>query len=465
MADQIPTAEPNSPEARDVRYHLHGYTNARLNEQIGPMIIDRGEGVYVYDNEGRPYIEAMAGLWSVALGFSEERLVEAAATQMRRLPFYHSFTHKSHGPMIDLAEKLVTMCPGNMSKAFFTNSGSEANDTAMKMVWYRSNALGKPEKKKLIARQRAYHGVTIAAASLTGLPANHLSFDLPLSGILRTGSPHYWRDMLPGETEEQFASRRAAELEELILAEGPDTIAAFWGEPVLGAGGVVVPPATYWEKIQAVLAKYDILLVADEVICGFGRTGKMFGCETYGIKPDIMLLSKQISSSYLPISAVVANERVVGPIMDESARIGTFGHGFTAGGHPVAAAVALETIRIIEERDLVANAAEQGERLRNGLAAMADHPLVGEVRGVGLVAAVELVIDKQAKTALEKPGLLGAAVNKALQDQGVIGRAMLDAVAFCPPLIITAAEVDAILTKFRAALDTVASELGLAVPA
>ena len=456
---------PNSAEARDVRFHLHGYTNGRLHENVGPLVIDRGDGIYVFDAEGRRYIEAMSGLWSAGLGFSETRLADVAAAQMRKLPYYHTFTHKAHGPVIDLAEKLVAMTshltPGGMSKAYFCNSGSEANDSAIKLIWYRSNALGKPEKKKLISRMRGYHGVTLASASLTGLPNNHRSFDLPIAGVLHTGSPHYWRDGLPGESEEAFATRRADELEAMILAEGPDTIAAFWGEPMMGAGGVVVPPATYWEKIQAVLAKYDILLVADEVICGFGRTGNMFGCDTYGIRPDIIVVSKQLSSSYMPIAALIANDRVLGPVMDESARIGTLGHGFTAGGHPVATAVSLETLRIIETDGLVGNAARQGERLRAGLAAMADHPLIGEVRGVGLIAAVELVTDKAAKRALEVPGRLGAMMNVALQDEGMICRVILDAVAFCPPMIITADQIDDILHRFRAALDHVAMELGL----
>jgi 4-aminobutyrate--pyruvate transaminase len=464
MHETILTA-PNSAEARDIRFHLHSYTNARLHEETGPLVIERGEGVYVFDSEGRRYIEAMSGLWSVGVGFSEARLVAAAVEQMNKLPFYHTFTHKSHGPAIDLAEKLVTMTspltPGGMSKAFFCNSGSEANDTAIKLVWYRSNALGKPDKKKLISRHRGYHGVTLASASLTGLPNNHRSFDLPIEGVLHTGSPHHWRDALPGESEEAFASRRAEELDSLIQAEGPDTIAAFWGEPVMGAGGVVVPPATYWDKIQAVLAKYDILLVADEVICGFGRTGKMFACETYNIRPDIMIVSKQLSSSYMPIAALIANDRVLGPVMDESAAIGTLGHGFTAGGHPVATAVSLECLRIIEGDGLVANCATQGARLRVGLAALADHPLVGEVRGVGMIAAVELVTDKAAKTALDKPGQLGALVNKALQDGGVICRAVGDSIAFCPPMIISAAQIDTILAVFSTALDRVAADLGL----
>ena len=456
------TVAPNSVEARDIAYHFHAYTNAKKHKEVGPLVIDRGEGIYVYDVSGKRYIEAMAGLWSVAVGFNEKRLVDAATRQMQRLPFYHSFTHKSHGPLGDLAEKLVTMMPVPMSKAFFTNSGSEANDTAMKMIWYRANAMGEPNRKKIISRERAYHGVTIASGSLTGLPANHRSFDLPIAGILRTGSPHHWRDAQPGESEEAFATRRAEELEALILAEGPETVAAFFGEPVMGAGGVVVPPATYWEKIQAVLRKYDILLVADEVICGFGRTGAMFGCETYGIRPDIMVMSKALSSSYLPISALVANDRVLDPIVEETDRIGTFGHGFTAGGHPVAAAVALESIRVIEEDGLVGRAARSGARLLAGLRAMAGHPLVGEVRGVGLIAAVELVADKEAKTGLGQPGQLGGLVAGHLQQLGVITRNMGDSIAFCPPLVISENEVDELLGAFGKALDRTEADLSAA---
>jgi 4-aminobutyrate--pyruvate transaminase len=453
------TAQPNSPEARDIAYHLHGYTDARKHADAGPLVIAKGDGVYVEDIHGKRYIEAMAGLWSVALGFSEPRLVAAASKQMSTLPYYHSFTHKSHGPVIDLAEKLVTMAPVPMSKVFFTNSGSEANDTAMKLIWYRSNSLGQPQRKKIISRMRGYHGVTIASASLTGLPNNHRSFDLPIANVLHTGSPHFYKEGKPGETEEAFATRLAEELDAMIQAEGPDTIAAFFGEPVMGAGGVVVPPRTYWDKIQAVLRKYDILLVADEVICGFGRTGKMFGSETYGMKPDMMVLSKQISSSYLPISALLINEKVFGPIADESNRIGTLGHGFTAGGHPVAAAVALETIKIIEERGLVAHAAEMGQRLQSGLRALADHPLVGEVRGVGLIAAIELVANKETRKGLDPAGKLGGLVNGILQRNGIISRAMADALAFCPPLIITAPQIDEVLSQVRRSLDEAKASL------
>lgn len=446
-------AQPNSPEARDKKYHLHAYTNARRHEEVGPMIIEKGDGIYVEDSAGNRYIEAMAGLWSVGVGFSEPRLVEAAAKQMAKLPFYHNFTHKAHSPLIDLSEKLVTMAPVPMSKAFFTNSGSEANDTAMKMVWYRSNALGQPQRKKLISRKRGYHGVTIASASLTGLPNNQISFDLPIANVLHTSSPHYWRDAQPGESEEQFSTRLADELEQLILAEGPETVAAFWGEPVMGAGGVIVPPTGYWEKIQAVLTKYDILLVADEVICGFGRTGKMFGSETYAMKPDILVMSKQISSSYLPISALMINDKVFEPLADESNRIGTFGHGFTGGGHPVAAAVALENINIIEERDLVGNARDVGAYMQKRLRELESHELVGEVRGVGLIAAVELVGDKASKGPWGQVGALGGLANGLLQQNGVISRNMGDSLAFCPPLIITKPQVDTVVDAVKLSLD------------
>jgi len=380
----------------------------------------------------------MSGLWSVAVGFNEQRLVDAANQQMTKLPYYHNFTHRSHGPAIDLAEKLIDIAPAPMSKVFYTNSGSEANDTIVKMVWYRSNALGKPEKKKIISRMRGYHGVTVASASMTGLPYNHKSFDLPMDGILHTTCPHFWREGQDGETEEAFATRCAQDLDDMIQAEGPDTVAAFIAEPVMGAGGVVVPPATYWDKIQKVLAKYDILLIADEVICGFGRTGNMFGSSTYGIMPDILTMSKQITSSYFPFSAFMINDRVYEPIAEESGRLGVLGHGYTGGGHPVGAAVALENIKIIEERDLVANAAERGAELQAGLAGLADHPHVGEARGVGLIAALELVGPEGQDTA---PGTLGAHMNKIMLRNGLISRNMVDAMGFCPPLITTSAEI------------------------
>ncbi len=448
------TIQPNSIEARDKAYHLHSYTNARALERDGSVVMDRGEGIYVYDNNGKKYIEAMAGLWSVAVGFGENRLVEAATRQMAKLPYYHTFTARSHGPSIELAEKLIQMAPVPMSKAYFTNSGSEANDTAIKMVWYRSNALGKPEKKKIISRIKGYHGVTIAAASLTGLPNNHRSFDLPLPGIFHTTCPHYRTFKQDGETEAAFVERCAKDLEELILKEGPETVAAFIGEPVMGAGGVIVPLAGYWEAIQKVLKKYDVLFIADEVICGFGRTGEMFGTTTYALQPDIMTLSKQISSSYQPISALLINENVYQPLADESAKIGTFGHGVTAAGHPVAAAVALENIAIIEERDLVGNVRVLAPKFQSRLKALEGHPLAIEARGVGLIGALEL-----------KPrdgfaaGQLGPKLFSIMVEKGLISRAIGDSMALCPPMIVNEQQVDAIFDTFEASLDVFQKQL------
>ncbi len=450
----------DTPEAKDIEFHFHGYTNAKKHLEVGPMIIENGEGIYVFDNEGNRYIEGLSGLWSVGVGFKEQRLVDAVTRQMQKLPFYHNFGHKSHGPAIEFAEQLISLAPVPMSKVFYTNSGSEANDTVLKMIWYRSNAMGKPEKKKVIARQRGYHGVTVAAASLTGLPNNHRSFDLPIDRVLHTSSPHYWKDGRAGETEEDFATRCAEELDALIQREGPDTIAAFFAEPVMGAGGVVTPPKTYFAKIQAVLAKYDILLVADEVICGFGRTGNMFGSHTYDIRPDIMVMSKQITSSYIPFSALMVNARVFDPIADESNRIGTFGHGFTAGGHPLGAVVALENLAIIRERNLVENARNIGAHFLGRLEELKSSPLVGEVRGVGLISAVELVNDKVTKS-VETPGVLGGLMNSAMQRNGLISRNMIDAVAFCPPLIITRNQADEMFEIITRSLREVEALVGI----
>lgn len=443
--------QPNSTEARDIAYQLHSYTNARKQEAEGSLVIERGEGIYVFDNNGKRYIEGMAGLWSVAVGFGEKRLVDAATRQMAKLPYYHTFTQKTHGPSVDLAEKLLGLAPVPMSKAYFTSSGSEANDTVVKIVRYRANALGLPQKKKIISRLKGYHGVTLASASLTGLPNNHRAFDLPMPGILHTTAPHYRAGAVPGESELEFSKRCANDLETMILSEGPDTIAAFIGEPVIGAGGVLVPPSGYWQEIQAVLKKYDILLIADEVITGFGRTGEMFGSTKYGIEPDIMTLSKQLSSSYLPISAVLINERVYQPLAEQSAEIGTFGHGFTASGHPVAAAVALENLAIIEERDLVGNVRKLSPHFLKRLRAFESHPLAIEARGVGLIGAVEVYHAAFA----EKPGALGAMLNGAMHQRGLIARNVGDAIAFCPPLIITEAQIDDMFDIAEAAFDAV----------
>ena len=448
------TFMPNSVEARDIAYQLHPLVDLRNYDKTGALVIERGEGIYVYDNAGRRYIEGLAGLWSVAVGFGERRLSDAAKRQMDQLSYYHIFAHKTHGPSVDLAEKLISLAPVPMSKVHFTSSGSEANDLVVKLAWYRSNALGKPEKKKIIGRLKGYHGVTIAAGSITGLPRNHESFDLPLDRMRHVSCPDYAGSALPGESEAAFSRRMADELEKLILAEGPDTVAAFFGEPVMASGGVYVPPENYWAEIQAVLRRYDVLLVADEVICGFGRTGAMFGCETFGIEPDVMVLSKQISSSYMPLSAILMNANFYEPIADESARLGVFGHGYTASGHPVATAVGLENIRIIEERDLVGNCRRLSPLFLERLAGLAEHPLAKTWRGVGLIGALEL---KPATAPGAKPGAAGAAIQAAALEQGVIARAIGDSLCFCPPLIITAEQIGAMFDAVGRALDTIAA--------
>jgi 4-aminobutyrate--pyruvate transaminase len=371
---------------------------------------------------------------------------------MSKLPYYHTFSHKSHEPSIELAEKLVKMSPGGLDHVFFTSSGSEANDTVVKFVWYYNNSLGRPQKKKFIARNGGYHGITVASGSLTGLQVNQRGFDLPLPFVKHVTCPHHYRFAEAGESEEAFADRLAAELEATILAEGPETVAAFIGEPLMGAGGVLAPPGAYWRKMQEVCRRHDVLIVADEVINGFGRLGTLFACEHYGIQPDILVLSKQITSSYQPLAAVLVSDALYQGIADQTKRLGNFGHGFTASGHPVATAVALENLAIIEERGLVANAARVGAHLQASLRRFADHPLVGEVRGVGLIAAVELVADKASKAKFDPPGKVGLYLFERAHEHGLIIRAVQDSIAFCPPLIITPAQVDDVVRRFEHAL-------------
>jgi 4-aminobutyrate--pyruvate transaminase len=445
----------NSLSDADITSVLHPYTNARLHEQNGPVVIVGGDGIYVTDDSGNRYIEALAGLWSVAVGFNEPRLVKAASDQLQMLPYYHSFIHKANEPAVRLAEKLVSMAPENsgLSKVFFTNSGSEANDTVVKLVWYMNNALGRPEKKKFLARHRGYHGVTVASGSLTGLPVTQTAFDVPAIPVRHLTCPHHYRFGLEGESEEDFAARLVAEAEAVILEEGADTIAAFIGEPLMGAGGVLPPPVGYWQGIEALCRKHDILLVADEVINGFGRLGTMFGCQRYDFTPDIMVLSKQLTSSYIPMAAVLISDRVYQPIADQSAEIGVLGHGFTGSGHPVAAAVALENLAIIEERGLVGNAARLGPLLQQQLRKFAEHELVGEVRGEGLIGAVEMVADKTAKTPFFPQGKVGAFAFGAGHRHGIIVRAIGDSLALCPPLIVTEEDIAEIVRRLERVLD------------
>jgi len=440
-------------QTRAVETLIHPYTNQATIRDTGPLVFERGKGVYVYDVDGKAYLEGMAGLWCTALGYDNDELVEAATAQMRKLPFSHLFTGKSHDPAIELAEKLKEIAPVPISKVFFCNSGSEANDSQMKLVWYMNNALGRPNKKKIISRVKAYHGVTIAAASLTGLPNNHLDFDLPIARVLHTSCPHHYRFGKDGETEEEFATRCAAELEEMILREGPDTVAAFIAEPVMGAGGVIVPPKTYFPKIMAVCAKYDIFMIDDEVICGFGRLGTPFGCTTLGYKPHSISVAKALSSAYLPIAGVMIPEDMYQALIVESKKIGTFGHGFTYSGHPVPAAVAVKTLEIYRRDKIFETAATRMPQFQKRLMALGDHPLVGEARGMGLVGGLELSADKRNKTPFDPKRLVGPQVVKHAQDEGLIVRPIGDTISICPPLVIKPAEIDELFDKLEVALD------------
>ena len=456
MNASIPTAALQAAHAEraanDIAAHLHPFTNLAAHPQVDPLVIERGDGIYVEDDQGRRYLEAMSGLWCVSLGFSNARLAKAGSDALHTLPCYHTFNHRSNAAAIALAEKLLSMAPVPMSKVFFANSGSEANDTAVKLVWYYHNAIGKPGKKKIIARRNAYHGVTVAAASLSGLVPNHRDFDLPIDRVLHVDCPHHYRYAEPGETEEAFATRLADALEQRILAEGPDTVGAFIAEPVMGAGGVLVPPATYFEKVQAVLRKYEVLLIADEVICGFCRTGEMFGSTTFGLQPDILTAAKALSSGYVPISAVMVSEQVHAAVAANSGKIGTFGHGFTYSGHPVTAAVALETLRIYEDEQVLAHVQAVAPQFQAGLRRYAGHPHVGEVRGVGLIGALELAADPAKRMPFDAAMKAGARLAELALQEGLIVRAMGDAVAFCPPLIITPAQIDEMFERFDRAM-------------
>ncbi|MEM8878443.1 MAG: aminotransferase [Pseudomonadota bacterium] len=439
---------------RDIETLLHPYTNLAVHRETGPLTLERAEGVYVYDGTGKPYLEGMAGLWCTSLGYGNEELVEAAADQMRRLSFSHLFGGKSHDPGIALAEKLKEISPVPVSKVFFSSSGSEANDTQVKLIWYYNNARGMPDKKVIIARERGYHGVTVATASLTGLPANHIDFDLPIDNITHTLCPSFYRFGQDGETEEEFATRLAQGLEDKILEIGPDRVAAFFAEPVMGAGGVIVPPETYYAKIQAVLDKYDVLLVADEVICGFGRLGEMFGSTVMGMTPGSISVAKALSSAYQPIGAVMIPEEIYEACVDESRKIGTFGHGFTYSGHPVAAATALKTLEIYERDNIVGQVREKMPQFQARLAALSDHPLVGEARGKGLIGAIEIVADKGSKTQFDPKSAIAAKVAGFCEEAGLILRPLYgDVVAICPPLVITTEQIDELFDKLAGALD------------
>jgi 4-aminobutyrate--pyruvate transaminase len=437
---------------------IYPVTNLAAVEQLN---IVSGKGVYVYDDAGNQYLEGLSGLWCSALGYGNEELIAAINSQLKTLSYSHLFGGRTHPVVMELADKLAAMLPVPDARIFFSNSGSEANDSHIKMLRYYSNAIGKPQKKKIIALDRGYHGVTVASASLTGLPVMHSHFDLPVEalGILRADCPHYFRGKVGDESEDEFVSRLLKSLEKLIFEEGAETIAAFIAEPLMGAGGVIVPPEGYLPKVQALLKEHDIFLWADEVICGFGRTGNDFGSTTMGIKPDLMSLAKQLSSAYVPISAAAVPGEMYEAMAQQSADVGMFGHGYTYTGHPVACAAALKALEIYERDDLFARAAKMGAHMQSRLQEYAGHELVGEVRGKGLIGAIELVANKETGQAFSD-GQVGAFAQRACQDAGLLLRVVSgSSVAFCPPLIIEENQIDEMVEKFGTAL---AATLGYA---
>ncbi|CAH8261396.1 unnamed protein product [Arabidopsis lyrata] len=433
---------------------LAPFTAGWQSTDLDPLVIAKSEGSYVYDANGKKYLDSLAGLWCTALGGNEPRLVSAAVKQLNTLPFYHSFWNRTTKPSLDLAKDLLEMFTANkMAKAFFTSGGSDANDTQVKLVWYYNNALGRPEKKKFIARNKSYHGSTLISASLSGLPPLHHNFDLPAPFVLHTDCPHYWRFHLPGETEEEFSTRLAKNLEDLIIKEGPETIGAFIAEPVMGAGGVIPPPATYFEKVQAVVKKYDILFIADEVICAFGRLGTMFGCDKYNIKPDLVSLAKALSSAYMPIGAILMSQEVADVIYSQSNKLGIFSHGFTYSGHPVSCAVAIEALKIYKERNIPEYVAKVAPRFQDGLKAFASSsPIIGEIRGTGLILGTEFVDNKSPNEPFPPEWGVGAYFGAECQKRGMLVRVAGDSIMMSPPLIISPEEIDELISIYGKAL-------------
>lgn len=444
----------------DRRTVLHPFTYLKdyASGNVDPTIVETGKGVRIQDATGREYIDGFAGLYCVNIGYGRTEVAEAIARQAYKLAYYHSYAAHTTEELARLSDRLVRMAPGNMSKVFYGLSGSDANETQAKIVWYYNNLRGKTRKKKIIARERGYHGCSVVSGSMTGMSFYHDHMDLPVSGILRTGVPHFYRGAHPGETEEDFSARRADELEALILSEGPDTVGAFIAEPVLGTGGITPPPIGYWPKIQAVLRKYDVLLIADEVICGFGRTGAMFGSDLYGIEPDLVTVAKGLTSGYAPLSASIVSQKVYEVMEEATPRVGAFSHGYTYSGHPISAAAANAVLDIVEREDLAGQSARKGAYLLARLKAeFAQNPIVGEVRGIGMLAALEFVADRGTKASFD-PGLkVGARISQAARDRGLIARAMPhgDILGFAPPLVMTEAEIDEMVGIAKAAVDSV----------
>ncbi len=438
---------------------LHDYASGALGD---PTIVTGGSGIRIEDATGQSLIDGFSGLYCVNIGYGRTEVAEAISRQAHALAYYHTFAAHTNEPMAILSDRLVRMAPGKPRKVFYGMSGSDANETQAKLVWYYNNLRGQPKKKKIISRERGFHGCSVVAGSMTGMSYYHKHMDLPIDRVLHTGVPHHYWGAEPGETEEAFSRRRAEELEQMILREGPETIGAFIGEPVLGTGGIIPPPAGYWTEIQAVLQRYDILLIADEVVCGFGRTGADFGSHLYGMEPDLVTLAKGLTSGYAPLSAAIIGEKVATVIEEAAERVGPFSHGYTYTGHPISAAAANAVLDIVEKEQLAHRARVCGEHFQRRLQErFSQLSIAGEVRGVGLLGAVEFVADRQTKARFDPNLKVGPRISKAARAGGLIARAMPhgDILGFAPPLVVTEAEIDEIVELAYQATRQVMDEL------
>ena len=450
--------EPNSWEARAERTSLYGFTDLPSVEKRGTVVVPHGEGPSIVDVHGRRYLDANSGLWNMVAGFDHPGLIAAAKAQYDRFPGYHAFFGRMSDQTVMLSEKLVEVSPFDSGRVFYTNSGSEANDTMVKILWFLHGSEGHPQRRKILTRVNAYHGVTVASASMTGKPYNSV-FGLPLPGFIHLTCPHYWRNGRPGETEAEFTQRMAQELEEVIAREGADTIAGFFAEPVMGAGGVIPPSEGYFQAIQPILKKHGIPLISDEVICGFGRTGNTWGCETYGFVPDAIISSKNITAGFFPMGAIILGPELADRVQRAAEAIEEFPHGFTASGHPVGCAIALKAIDVVMNEGL----AETGRRMtpvfEAGLARLAEKPNIGEWRGKGLMGALEAVRDKATKTPFDSSLSVSERIANTCTDHGLICRPLGQSIVLCPPFIITEAQMAEMFDKLDAALDQVFAEV------
>jgi putrescine aminotransferase len=449
-APPVPTRSTAEWQQIDRAHYLHPFTDHAALHRKGTRVITRAEGVYLYDSDGRQLLDGMAGLWCVNLGYGRRELATAAYEQLLQLPYYNSFFQTAHPPALELSRLLGEVTAPQFNRVFFTGSGSEANDTVVRLVRYFWQVSGKPERSVIISRHNAYHGSTMAGASLGGMKPMHGQGGMPIPGIVHIRQP-YWYGEGGDLTPDEFGLVAARALEEKILELGPDKVAAFIAEPVQGAGGVVIPPRSYWPEIQRIVDKYGILLVVDEVICGFGRTGAWFGSDYYGVRPDLMPIAKGMSSGYMPIGGLMVGDRVAAALLDEDRE---FHHGFTYSGHPAACAVACAAIHILRNEKVVEHVRDvAAPYLAQRWAGLADHPLVGETRTLGLLGAIELVRGKSKRQFFQDPGKVGTLCRDICFDNGLVMRAVRDTMIVSPPLVITRAQIDELADKARRCLD------------